>query len=67
MKRLRVCIVAALGSFASFVVAPLLAQSSVIDIGRLGPESSFLWAVNDRNQAVGWSELAGRDTEHAIL
>jgi probable HAF family extracellular repeat protein len=67
MKRLRVCAVAALGSFASFVAAPLLAQSSVIDIGTLGPESSFLWAVNNRNQAVGWSELAGRDTEHAIL
>jgi probable HAF family extracellular repeat protein len=68
MKRLRVCVVAALGSFASFVVAAtLVAQSSVIDIGTLGPESSFLWAVNNRNQAVGWSELAGRDTEHAIL
>ena len=70
MKCLRVSVFAALGSFASFVVAPLVAQSSpssVIDIGRLGPESSFLWAVNNRNQAVGWSELAGRDTEHAIL
>ena len=68
MKRLRVCAVAALGSFASFVAAPpLSSQSSVIDIGRLGPESSFLWAINNRNQAVGWSELAGRDTEHAIL
>jgi probable HAF family extracellular repeat protein len=70
MKRLRVCVIAALGSFASFVAAPLVAQPSpppVIDIGRLGPESSFLWAVNNRNQAVGWSELAGRDTEHAIL
>ena len=68
MERLRVCVVAALASFASFVVAPpLSSQSSVIDIGRLGPESSFLWAVNNRNQAVGWSELAGSDTEHAIL
>jgi uncharacterized membrane protein len=28
---------------------------------------SRVWAVNNRNQAVGWSELAGRDTEHAIL
>ena len=67
MSRLRVCVVAALGSLAWFVAAPLVAQTSVIDIGTLGAESSFLWAVNNRNQAVGWSELAGRDTEHAIL
>ena len=67
MKRPHICVVAALASLSSFVAAPLLAQSSVIDIGTLGPESSFLWAVNNRNQAVGWSELAGRDTEHAIL
>ena len=67
MKRPHICVVAALASLSSFVAGPLLAQSSVIDIGTLGPESSFLWAVNNRNQAVGWSELAGRDTEHAIL
>ena len=68
MKRLRVCAVAALASFASFVVAPLSRRNprSSTSAG-LGPESSFLWAVNNRNQAVGWSELAGRDTEHAIL
>ena len=67
MKRLRVCVIAALGSFASLVVAPLLAQSSFIDIGTLGPGSSFLWAVNNQNDAVGWSEIAGSDSEHAIL
>jgi probable HAF family extracellular repeat protein len=70
MKRLRVSLVAALGSLASFVVVPLSAQSTIIDIGALGPapyQSSALSAVNDRNQAVGWSETAGFDTDRAIL
>jgi probable HAF family extracellular repeat protein len=70
MKHLCAWGIAALGSLASFVVAPLLAQSSVIDIGTLGPnpyQSSALWAVNDRNQAVGWCEIGGSDTDRAIL
>ena len=67
MKRLRVCVIAALGSFASFVAAPLLAQSSFIEIPRLGPAFSTLWAVNELGDAVGWSETAGSDSEHAVL
>lgn len=68
MKRLRVCvIVAALGSFASFVATPLVSQSSFIDIGTLGQGSSYLWAVNNQNDAVGWSEISGLDSEHAVL
>lgn len=69
MPSLRACVIAALVSCASFVTpAPLLAQQdSVIDIGTLGSGSSFLWAVNNRNQAVGWSEISGTDTEHPIL
>jgi probable HAF family extracellular repeat protein len=70
MKRLRVRLIAALGSLAPFVVVPLSAQPDIIDIGALGPapyQASGLWAVNDRNQAVGWSETAGFDTDRAIL
>ena len=59
--------VVALGSFASFSAAPVFTQSSVIDIGTLGLGSSVLWAVNDHDEAVGWSEIVGPDTEHAIL
>ena len=67
MKRLRVCVVTALGSFASFVVAPLVAQTSVIDVGTLGFGSSYLLAVNNRNEAVGYSEVSGLDTNRAML
>jgi probable HAF family extracellular repeat protein len=72
MKCLRACVIVALvGSFASFAVPPVTAQTSVIDIGTLpGPnpyQSSGLWSVNDRNQAVGWCEVAGFDTDRAIL
>lgn len=55
------------GSFASFLAVPVSSQSPVIDIGTLGLGSSALWAVNDRDEAVGWSEITGPDTEHAIL
>jgi len=51
----------------SFVPA-VSAQSSAIDVGSLSAlGNSFLWAVNDRNEAVGWSELQGLDSEHAIV
>jgi probable HAF family extracellular repeat protein len=70
----RVRLVVALASLASFapavppIVSHASAQSAPIDIGSLSPfGSSFLWAVNNRSQAVGWSELGGLDTEHAIL
>ena len=34
-------------------------DTSPIDIGSLSPwGNSFLWAVNNRNEAIGWSELA---------
>jgi hypothetical protein len=51
--------VVALGSFASFSAAPAFTQSSVIDIGTLGLGSSVLRAVNDHDEAVGWSEIVG--------
>ena len=48
--------------------APRAADTSPVDIGSLSPfGNSFLWAVNNRNEAVGWSELRGLDSEHAIL
>jgi probable HAF family extracellular repeat protein len=64
----------ALGSFA-FAPAPAAQESAAarppedpIDVGSLGPfNSSFLWAVNNRGDAVGWGDTAGLDTEHAIL
>jgi probable HAF family extracellular repeat protein len=53
---------------ASFVAAaPAAAQTTVVDIGTLGLGTSFLSAINDRNEAVGWSQLAGSDSEHAVL
>jgi probable HAF family extracellular repeat protein len=70
MPLARAAVVAvALASLASSPsVTPLSTQSSPIDIGSLSAfGSSFLWAVNNRNEAVGWSELGGLDTEHAIL
>jgi probable HAF family extracellular repeat protein len=48
-------------------VAPLAGQATFIDIGVLGPAFSTLWAVNNLDQAVGWSETHGLDSEHAIL
>ena len=57
-----------LGILAAFVVvAPLAGQATFIDIGLLGPAFSTLWAVNNQDQAVGWSETHGLDSEHAIL
>jgi probable HAF family extracellular repeat protein len=70
MPSLRACVVVALASFASLVPAALAAQTAVIDIGTLGPnpyQQSGLWAVNDRNQAVGWCEVGGFDDDRAIL
>ena len=67
MKRLRVCLIAALGSLASFVVTPLVAQQSFIDVGTLGFGSSYLLAVNNRNEAVGYSEVSGLDSNRAML
>jgi probable HAF family extracellular repeat protein len=71
MQIIRAAAVAvALGSLSALAssVARVSAQSSAIDIGSLSPfSSSFLWAVNNRGEAVGWSDTAGLDTEHAIL
>jgi probable HAF family extracellular repeat protein len=52
---------------ALLLVAPLVAQSSFIQIPRLGPSFSTLWAVNELGDAVGFSETAGFDSEHAVL
>jgi probable HAF family extracellular repeat protein len=67
MKRLRVCLLAALGSLPSFVAVPLFAQQSFIDVGTLGFGSSYLLAVNNRGEAVGYSEVSGLDTNRAML
>ena len=60
--------VVAVALASSAVLASPASDRSPIDIGSLSPwGNSFLWAVNNRNEAVGWSELAGLDSEHAIL
>jgi probable HAF family extracellular repeat protein len=66
-KSLRTGVVAALGVCASFALAPLVAQNSVIDVGTLGFGSSYLLAVNNRNEAVGYSEVMGLDSNRAML
>jgi probable HAF family extracellular repeat protein len=69
MKGPHVSVVAAL---ALLVAAPLTsaAQSTFIDVGTLGPypfQSSYLLAVNNRGDAVGYSEVGGLDTNVAML
>jgi probable HAF family extracellular repeat protein len=48
-------------------VSPLVAQSSFIDVGTLGFGSSYLLAVNNRGEAVGYSEVTGLDSNRAML
>jgi probable HAF family extracellular repeat protein len=68
MRSPAVRLVAASAALATIaVVAPLAGQQTFIDIGLLGPALSTLWAVNNQDQAVGWSETHGLDSEHAIL
>jgi probable HAF family extracellular repeat protein len=69
MKGLRLSVVVAL---ALLVAAPLssIAQSTFIDVGTLGPypfQSSYLLAVNNRGDAVGYSEVSGLDSNVAML
>jgi probable HAF family extracellular repeat protein len=68
MRSSAVRLAAACTALATFaVVAPLAGQQTFIDIGLLGPAFSTLWAVNNHDEAVGWSETHGLDSEHAIL
>jgi probable HAF family extracellular repeat protein len=67
MKPSRVRSIVALASFASLVVSPLLAQSAFVDVGTLGFGSSYLLAVNNRGDAVGYSEVTGLDSNRAML
>ena len=71
MKRLRVCLVAALGSLASFVVAPLFAQQSFIDVGTLAVNSDSRPATCSRSTTAarpsGTARSAGSTaTAHAL-
>lgn len=64
----RVRLVAAVVASASLAASvPLTGQQSFIDTGTLGPVFTTLTAVNNLDQAVGWSETGGFDSEHAIL
>lgn len=61
-------VVVAVALASPALLASPAADTSPIDIGSLSPfGNSVLWAVNNRNEAVGWSELRGLDSEHAIL
>src|SRR4051794_14972189 len=67
MKRPRVRLIAALGSFVSFVAAPLAAQTTVVDITPGSSFASGLHDVNSRGQAVGSAALGSGDNQRAIL
>jgi probable HAF family extracellular repeat protein len=60
----------ALAFFALLPAAPSSGQSTgdlPIRVGTLGGVFSTLWAVNNDNAAVGWSDVTYTDSEHAIL
>jgi probable HAF family extracellular repeat protein len=74
MKRLRASVVAALALallVAPAGLPPAAGQSTpdtrTVTIGTLGGLFSTLWAVNNDNAAVGWSDVSYTDSEHAIL
>jgi probable HAF family extracellular repeat protein len=64
MPFLRACVTAALASLIA--VSPAAAQE-LIRTGTLGGAFATLWAVNNENAAVGWSDVTWTDSEHAIL
>src|SRR5688572_2397994 len=66
MKCLPLSVVVATCSFVS-MGAPVDAQSAFIDVGTLGFGSSYLLAVNNHNEAVGYSEVSGLDSNRAML
>jgi probable HAF family extracellular repeat protein len=66
MKCLPLSVVVATCSFVS-MGAPVAAQSAFIDVGTLGFGSSYLLAVNNRGEAVGYSEVSGLDSNRAML
>ena len=74
MKLAPAVVAVALASLASFASSPAAQESvaarqpqDVVVIGTLGGQLSILWAVNDRGQSVGWSDVTFTDSEHAIL
>lgn len=48
-------------------VAALLPQYKITDIGTLGGRSSGAYALNDRGQVVGWSDIGDGFSSHAFL
>ncbi len=66
MRRLFITFGLALLASAAGTVSPAAAQEP-IRIGTLGGVFSTLWAVNNDNAAVGWSDVTYTDSEHAIL
>ena len=70
MSRVGIALTLALVGSVVAAVAPTAAQSDghlPIRIGTLGGVFSTLWAVNDDDDAVGWSDVTYTDSEHAIL
>ena len=68
MASRRTRLVAAVGSLAFAVIAaPLGAQPAPIDLGTLGGTRSHAAAINNRQQIVGSSTLAGSTETHAFL
>jgi probable HAF family extracellular repeat protein len=71
MSRPIVALALALFALAPAAVSPAAAQPSqdtaIIRVGTLGGLFSTLWAVNNDDDAVGWSDVTYTDSEHAIL
>ena len=71
MSRPIVALALALFALAPAAIRPATAQptqnSPMVRIGTLGGVFSTLWAVNNDNAAVGWSDVTYTDSEHAIL
>ncbi|MFI5076755.1 MAG: hypothetical protein ACHQRO_05400, partial [Vicinamibacteria bacterium] len=71
MSRPIVALALALFALAPAAIRPAAAQSTqdtpMVRIGTLGGVFSTLWAVNNDNAAVGWSDVTYTDSEHAIL
>jgi probable HAF family extracellular repeat protein len=70
MPRLVTALALALVASVAAAISPAAAQApdaSMILTGTLGGVFAGLWAVNNDNAAVGWSDVTYTDSEHAIL